>query len=635
MDYKHMAEQILSAVGGRENVTMLTHCATRLRFNLADDSKADDNAVQKIKGVSGVSNKGGQYQVIIGTDVGEPYKELINMVVGGDDSAAPVPKQKKGIGTALVDTLSGIFTPILPAITGAGMLKALLSILVLCGVDQEGNTYQLISVMADAAFYFLPMLLAWSAAKKFDCSVALALTLAGILLHPNIVTMMTDVDYLELFNIPVRAYSYGYSVISIILIVWFMSYIQKYAYKYTPKFLRYFLAPLLTLLITGTVGLTILGPVGGFLGDYLIIFTNFLIAHASLPTMLFFGTIMPLIVLTGMHHGFTPVTVGLFTAYGCDPILYPACLASNMSQAGSAFAVALRAKDKDVRTQAASAGLTALMGITEPALFGVTLRYKKNLYAVMTGGFCAAFFAWATGVKAYANATPGLAAIAMFVSENDPYNIVWALLTIVVAVGVSFLTAFLLGGEYLESSEEEEQKILESDEYELKAPMKGEVIALSEVPDETFAAGVLGEGVAIIPEEGVITSPIFGTVSMVAETRHAIAITGLSGEEILIHVGLGTVYLNGEPFNIQVKAGDKVKAGDVLGKFYLNKIKEAGLSTVTPVVITNPEIFESVEMITGQKCARGGAIMKVHKKAAEAAAEREYQDAVPAGEAEA
>lgn len=612
MDYKQMAGQILAGVGGKENVVMLTHCATRLRFNLADDTKADDAVVRKVKGVSGISNKGGQYQVIIGSDVAEPYKELKQMGVGGADSQ-PQPKQKKNPGSALVDTLSGIFAPILPAITGAGMLKALLALLPLLGVGTESGTFQLINVMADAAYYFLPVLLAWSAAQKFQCNPCLAITLGGILLHPNLVTLLGGTETVALFGIPVKSYAYGYSVIPIILIVWVMSYVERYAYRYTPKFMRYFLAPLITFIVTGSLGILVLGPIGGFAGDYLVLFTDFLINHAKIATMILFGAFQPLIVLTGMHHGFTPITVGLFAAYGFDPILFPASLASNMSQAGSSFAVALRAKDKDVRAQAGSAGITALMGVTEPALFGVNIRYKRPLYACMIGGGVAAVFAGVMGLKAYANAAPGLASLAMFIGEEQ-YNILWAVLTIVISVGVTFAMTWILGGDYLNSAEEEEKAMAEADAYELKAPMKGEIIALSDVPDETFASGMLGKGFAVIPEEGVIASPVYGTVETVFDTQHAITIQGINGEQLLIHVGLDTVTLNGEPFRIQVKAGDKVKAGDILGKFYLNKIKDAGLSTVTPVVVTNPEDFEAVDMPVAGKAERGKPVLTIHKK---------------------
>lgn len=613
MDYKKMAEQILAGVGGSENVQMLTHCATRLRFNLADESKADDEAVRSVNGVSGIANRGGQYQVIIGSDVAEPYKELKKMGVGGAESAGQAPKQKKKLGSMLVDTLSGIFTPILPAITGAGMLKALLALLPLIGVNEANGTYQIISILADGAFYFLPVILAWSAAQKFECNPCLAITMGAILVHPNLIALLAGEEAVRLLAIPVKSYTYSYTVIPIILIVWFMSYVEKFAYRYTPKSMRYFLAPMLTFIVTGCVGLLILGPIGGFVGDYLVILMDFLIGHARLLTMVILGVFQPLIVLTGMHHGFTPITVGLFATYGFDPILFPGSLASNMAQAGSALAVAIRAKDRDVRSQAGSAGVTALMGITEPALFGVNIRYKKPLYACMIGGGVGAVFAGLVGLKAYANATPGLASIAMFIGE-DGMNIVWALLTILVSVAVSFGVTWFLGGDYLKSAKEEEEQIAEAEEFELKAPMKGQVIPLEEVPDETFASGALGQGVAIVPEEGVVASPVYGTVEMVFDTRHAIGLKGINGEELLIHIGLDTVSLNGAPFRIQVKAGDKVKAGDVLGKFYLNKIKEAGLSTITPVIVSNPQDFEAIETFTGKKAERGDAIMKLHKR---------------------
>ena len=613
MDYRQMAEQILQGVGGKENVAMLTHCATRLRFNLVDESRADDKKVQSVKGVSGISNKGGQYQVIIGSDVGEPYRELKNMGVGGtDENTAKQPGKKRKVGTMIVDTLSGIFTPILPAITGAGMLKAILALLPLAGVNESSQTYQIISILADAAYFFLPMLLAWSAAVKFKCNPCLAITLAGLLVHPNLTALLMGEETVRFLGIPVKAASYSYSVIPIILIVWLMSYVEKLAYKYVPKCLRYFLAPLIVFLITGIAGLLVLGPIGAVLGDGLVSIFDLLINKARVGTMVFAGAFMPVLVLTGMHHGFTPITVALFATYGFDPIMFPAALASNMSQAGSSFAVAIRAKDGDARSQAASAGLTALMGVTEPALFGVNIRYKRPLYGCFIGGAAGALFASLMHLKAYANAAPGLASIAMFIGE-EKYNILWAVLTVVIAVGVSFIATWILGGDYLRSSQEEE--IIQADTCPVCAPMKGQIVPLEEVPDDTFASGMLGKGAAVIPEEGVVASPVYGTVESVFDTQHAIAIKGINGEEILIHIGLDTVTLNGAPFRIQAKAGDKVKAGDVLGKFYLDKIKEADLNTITPVIVTNPDDFDEIEILAGKKAARGDEIMIIHKKA--------------------
>lgn len=252
------------------------------------------------------------------------------------------------------------------------------------------------------------------------------------------------------------------------------------------------------------------------------------------------------------------------------------------------------------------------MGVTEPALFGVNIRYKRPLYGCFIGGAAGALFASLMHLKAYANAAPGLASIAMFIGE-EKYNILWAVLTVVIAVGVSFIATWILGGDYLRSSQEEE--IIQADTCPVCAPMKGRIVPLNEVPDDTFASGMLGKGVAVIPEEGVVASPVCGTVESVFDTQHAIAIKGINGEELLIHIGLDTVTLNGAPFGIRAKAGDKVKAGDVLGKFYLDKIKEAGLNTITPVIVTNPDDFDEIEILAGKKAARGDEIMIIHKKA--------------------
>ena len=604
MDYKKVGLDVLELVGGASNVSKLTHCATRLRFELNDISKAKVSEIEKLPGVISVVNKGGQFQVVIGNEVQTAYRSILNKLGNNvnNKNESEGKKEKQGVISSFISIISTTFTPMIPAITGAGMIKALLAILTLTGLlTSESHTYILLDTIADAAFFFMPMLLAYGAALKFECSPILAITIAGVLLHPNLGSLMASGDSISFMGLPVRLTDYAGSVIPII-IVWAMSYIEKFAEKVSPSIIKFFTKPLLILLITAPLALIIIGPLGTYLNDLVAASAEFINSKASWLIPFLMGALQPLLVVTGTAWAMTPIATMQLTNNGAEMINGPGMLASNIAQGAATLCVAVKSKNKSLKQLAASSGITAVLGITEPSLYGVTLKLKKPLIAAMIGGGCAGIYAGISGLVRYAFVSPGLAGLAAFIGEN-PMNIVHALITCIIAFGVTFVLTWIIG--FDDPVEEDEIKDEKSDEVVLesgselviKSPLKGKVIPLSEVNDEVFSAEILGKGVAIIPEEGVVVSPVEGTIEAVLDSKHAIAIKSRDGIEILIHVGIDTVNLGGKYYNNFVKVGDNVKVGDKLLEFDREEIINNGYEITTPVLICNSVDFNEIKLL--------------------------------------
>ena len=597
MNYENLAKEILKNVGGQENVSNLTHCATRLRFNLKDVSKANTETIKKTKGVMGVVDKGGQYQVIIGNDVNHVYKEIMKIAnIEGNSESKEVDDRKTV--AKVIDTITGIFTPILPAITAAGMMKAVLALLTAFKlISTDSQSYQIFNFMADAAFYFLPIFLANSAAKKFKCNPYLAMMLGGILLHPTFVTMVNTAkktgESLAIFGLPITLASYSSSVLPIILGVWFMSYVEPIADKISPKAIKFFTKPLITAVVSGIVILVVIGPIGYIVSDKVGLGIKTLESYASwlVPTLL--GGLTPLLVMTGTHYGLIPIGINNRMTMGYDTIIYPGMLASNVSQGGAALAVAIKSKNKEIKQLASSAGITAVCGITEPALYGVNLRFKTPLYASMIGGAAGGLFLGLFRVSNYSGGSPGFLTLPSYIGGESMMNFVYACIGAVISVVVAFVAGLILYKDKVEAIEDENLEEVAVDKAPLMnkitiaSPLKGEVVPLTEVKDETFASEMMGKGIAINPTEGKVVSPINGTVQMIFKTKHAIGLKSEDGAEILIHIGMDTVQLDGKHFTAHVKDGDKVKVGDTLVEFDMDAIKKEGYELVTPVIITN------------------------------------------------
>lgn len=614
MDYESVAKKILQRVGGAENVTGLVHCMTRLRFNLKDESIVDDEAVKKTKGVMGVMKKGGQYQIIIGNDVGYVYEELNKL--GKFSNQVPKKKEnsteKKNILTMLMDTISGIMTPVIPAIIGAAMIKVLLTLLPMIGVlNTSGDTYQLLTVIGDGAFFFMPVLIAVSASKKFGTNVYYAASIALIMLHPNFISMMTTahdanetIRFLGL--IPVTYATYSYSVIPIILAVWSLKYVEKFVDKITPVITKNFLKPMLVVLIEAPIALIILGPLGAICGNVLSDVVYFIHDKLGFIAVGLVAGIHPFVVMAGMHHAFTPVKLGMIATTGYENFICIGELCSNMAQGAASLAVAIKSKNKDFKQIAGSSAFSALLaGITEPALYGVTLRLKRPMLGACIGAVAGGLFGGFFQLKCFGIATPAIVTIVQYVEESRPMSLLIAALTILITVIVAFIATMLIGFEDVVDEDDEEEyfeevkeepELTDGEEITVLNPLAGEIVSLNQVKDATFSQEILGKGVAVVPAEGVVYAPFDGKVDMMFETGHAVGLTSDKGVELLIHVGIDTVNLKGQYFHPMKKTGDEVKKGDVLLTFEKEKIEQE-YDLMTPVIISNTNRYQEIKAV--------------------------------------
>lgn len=456
MSMQETASRILQEVGGEENVDNLTHCVTRLRFTLKSTENVDEGRVKAIPGVLGVVNQGGQFQVIIGQEVASAYNEILKLGTFSTSTPLDINEDdapKKGVVNRILDTVAGIFSPIMPVIAGVGMIKALLSILKLFSlINPEGELYYFLSFIADAGYYFLPVYLAASAARKFHCNMFMSMLLGAMLLHPNFSALGESGDIISVIGLPVRIVTYSSSVIPILLIVLVYSYVVKIAEKVVPSIIKFIAKPLLSLLIMAPIAFCVLGPLGGFLGDALV---SGLLAIQdvipwALPTII--GAFMPFLVMTGMHYSLLPAYVNSLSALGYETIIGPGNLPSNIAQGAAALCVALKTKNREFRQLAISSGVTALLGVTEPALFGVNLRLKRPLIAMAIGGGLGGLYAGLTGVLRFGGGGAGLAAIGLYVGPN-PMNVTNALISCAIAFVATFVLMWFIGFEDIPADE--------------------------------------------------------------------------------------------------------------------------------------------------------------------------------------
>lgn len=587
---KIQQKKILQRVGGKDNVINLVHCMTRLRFTLKDESIVDDEAVKKTKGVMGIMKKGGQYQIIIGNDVGNVFNEL-NKLGNFSNEVKEVPaksNEKKNIFTMLMDTISGIMAPVIPAIIGAAMIKVLLTLLPMIGVlSTNGQTYQLLSVIGDGAFFFMPVLIAISASKKFGTNMYYAASIALIMLHPNLITLMNTahdagqtVKFLK--YIPVTYASYSYSVIPIILAVYSLRYVERFVDKITPVVTKNFLKPMLVVLIEAPIALIILGPLGAICGNGLSTVVYAIHDKLGFIAIGLVAGVYPFVVMAGMHHAFTPIKLGMIATTGYENFICIGELCSNMAQGAASLAVALRSKNKDFKQIAGSSAFSALFaGITEPALYGVTLRLKRPMLGACIGGAVGGLVGGFFQMKCFGIATL-IIGFEDIVDEDDDLDFV----------------------------EESNAQLLDN-EISITSPLEGKVIPLTEVKDPTFSQEILGKGAAIIPEKGVVYAPFDGKVDAVFETGHALGLVSEDGVELLVHVGIDTVNLKGKYFTPKKKSGDTMKKGDILLEFDIDKIKADGYDVTTPIIISNTEQFAKVKACEDKVVTKESKLLSV------------------------
>ena len=557
----------------------------------------------------GIMKKGGQYQVIIGNNVAKCYAEINKLYGFSDTVSANGKKAKQNPITVALDFISGCMTPMIPAIIAGGLIKVLLVVLgpsLLNVLSTTGDTYIIMNAIGDAAFYFLPVFIAVTASKKLGCNTYLAVMVAAMLLYPDLITLLGGETPTKLFGfIPVIHGSYSSSVIPAMLATILLKYVEKLVDKITPEWSKNFLKPLLIVLITAPITLCLLAPLGLVIGNGLQFVLNYIYNFAPWLAMALFAAFMPFIVMTGMHWAFVPAALLAISNPGYELMLLPAMLASNIAQAGATFAVAVKTKDSKMRQIAIPAGISALLaGVTEPAMYGVTLKLKKPMYAACIAGGVGGVIMGIVKLKAYAFATPCLTAIVQFISPDGGKNMLFACIIAALSFVLSFVLALIMTKNKAETTEEtSSQKAEGSADLTIANPVSGEVIALSEVNDATFSSGVLGEGYAVIPTEGKVTAPFDGKVETLMDTHHALGLVSNSGIEMLIHVGLETVTLNGKYFTPKVAEGDSFKKGDVLLTFDLEAIKKEGYDTTTPVVVSNADDYAAFAPALGNASA--------------------------------
>lgn len=613
MDYKQLAQNILEKVGGKENISQLTHCATRLRFVLKDINLADTDSLKQTVGVVGVVNKGGQYQVIIGSDVQSVFRPLVEIADLAIESEVET-TQNQTVIERLMATISGIFTPILPVITAAGMIKAVLSILVVFGLTtNKDQNYQILNFIGDAGFYFLPVFLGATAAKQFKTNQYLGMLMGATLLHPTFVSMVANFKEngagIYLFGLPFVPTGYSSTVIPVILSVLFMSYVERFADKISPKAIKFFSVPLITALVTAVVTFGILGPIGSVVGQWLGDFFRWLENFGPwvVPTVV--GIISPFLVMTGTHYGLVSIGINNRLTIGYDTVVQPGMLASNVAQGGAALAIALKTKDSNKKALASSAGITAIFGITEPALYGITLQNRSALIGSMIAGGISGFFLGIMNARNFTGGSPGLLTIAAYIGEDTFYYLYVALAGLVLSVVIAFIVTYIL---YKESNTLEiNSSNLNIETNTINAPVKGKIVPLSQVNDATFSSGMLGKGVAILPEESTIVSPIIGEVVTIFETKHAIGLKSIDGVEVLIHIGLDTVNLKGKYFTQLIQPGETVTVGTPLVNVDFEQIKNDGYDIITPIIITNSELKKEVISTTNEITFAGEPILEL------------------------
>ncbi|MCD8354574.1 MAG: glucose PTS transporter subunit IIA [Clostridiales bacterium] len=613
MDYRKCAQEIYDTVGKRENLVSAAHCATRLRLVTKDNSKVDMKVLEDIDGVKGVFSSNGQLQIIIGTGtVNKVYDEFLDisgMTAATKDDVKAAAAASQPLPKRMVKALGDVFVPILPAIVASGLMMGL--------VEALGNAiptfadtgwYSFLDMISGTAFSYLPVLVAISAARVFGGNLFLGAVIGLAMIHSNLINAWSvagmassDIPVWNLLNITiggftwgnVRAVGYQGHVIPVIIAVYFMCWLEKQLHKIVPEVIDLFVTPLVTVLVTTFLTFTTIGPVFSTLETYVLSFASWLITLPFGLGALVMGAIYPLTVVCGIHHMYNVIEAGLLSE-GSLNIWMPIASAANFAQCGACLAVALKTKKAKNRTIAIPSALSASLGITEPAIFGVNLRYMRPLICGMIGGAIGAAFGTIMNIGANAY---GVTGIPGFLIVDSHYILPYAIL-LLISGGIAFALCFAVfrDEEDEPAKKEPASPAIETESNTVYCPVEGNVIARADIPDATFASGALGDGVGIEPTTGVVVAPFDGTISTVAETKHAVGISSNDGLEMLIHVGIDTVAMNGKGFEPQVAEGDTVKAGQVLLRFSMDEIRKAGYSTTTAVLICNADEFDTFQV---------------------------------------
>ena len=629
MDYRKTAQEIYDHIGKKENIISAAHCATRLRLVIADNSKADKEYVENIEGVKGVFFAQGQMQIILGTGVvNKVYDEFIQIAGVSESSKEDLKKvaaSRANPVQRLIKTLGDIFVPIIPAIVASGFLMGIMEALNFMvnngflNIDTSGSIYTFAQLFSNTAYTFLPILIAYSGAKVFGANPYLGAVIGMIMIHPNLQNAWTVATegvqttqkvWFGLYSIDMIGYQ-GH-VIPVIIAVWVLAQIEKRLHKVVPAMFDLFVTPLVSVFITGYLTLSIIGPIFVAIENGLINGIQWLIALPFGIGSFVMGAFYAPTVVAGVHHMYTIIDLGQISKLG---VTYWLSLASaaNIAQGGAALAVALKTKDQKIKSMAVPSALSACMGITEPAIFGVNLRFGKPFVMGCVGGAVGALFASVTGLGATGTGVTGIFGILLCL--NNPVSYI---LMFIIAFGAAFVLTWVFGykdaaaenktlkSESIEETHnienkeivtEETVKYPENDNNVLYSVLEGNAIRLSQVDDATFASEVLGKGIAVIPSKGEVVAPYDATVETVFDTKHAVGLSTEDGMELLIHIGINTVELNGKYYTSHVKNGDRVKKGQPLISFDICKIKDAGYDITTPLIVTNSDDYKDVKIL--------------------------------------
>ncbi|AIS62287.1 PTS beta-glucoside transporter subunit IIBCA [Listeria ivanovii] len=599
MNNSDLAKEVVKLVGGKENILSVIHCVTRLRFKLRDEKLADTEKIKALQGVMTVVKSGGQYQVVIGDHVSYVYDEVIQVLgikpddVPQDDSE----QEHKSIFNKFVELISGIFMPVLGLMAASGILKGFLTAAVTTGlIDTSAGIYEVLYAASDALFYFMPIILGFSAGKVFKANQYLSAAVGASLVYPTLVEMYSNGAHLTFLHIPVILMNYTMSVIPVILAIYFMSKLEKVLVKFIPKSLQLIFVPLLLLLIVVPVSLIIIGPVSTYASQLLAKGALALYSLSPMIAGFFLAGIWQVAVMFGLHWAFIPIFINNISVLGYDPInamLYCTVFA----QTGAVMAVMLKTRNQELRSLSVTATISGFLGITEPAIYGVNLPYKKPFIMACVGSAFGGAIAGMSAAKMFGGfASGGIFGIPMFINPDGIGWDFWGfLISLVVAFSIALILTYFFGfkDKVVEEVVIQTGKVATLDET-IYSPLQGELMALNDVKDEVFSGGIMGAGVAILPTSGEICAPFDGTVLSVFKTKHAIGLISKQGVELLIHVGLDTVNLNGHFFDIKVSESEEVKKGDLLGTFDLNEIKKAGYDATTPVIVTNSAALADV-----------------------------------------
>ena len=632
MDYKKAASEVLQNIGGKDNIVSAAHCATRLRLVIADNGKVNKKELENATGVQGVFEAQGQLQIIFGTGtVNKVYDEFIAL-----SGAAAVSKDEaKAQGAAkgnwfqrAIKTLGDIFVPIIPAIVASGFLMGImesLNFMVNNGfieMNTSSSIYVFAQLFSNVAYTFLPILIAFSAAKVFGGNPFLGAVIGMIMLHPDLQNAWTVATegvhtyqevFFGLYQVPLVGYQ-GH-VIPVIIAVWVMCFLEKRLHKIVPAMFDLFVTPLVSVFVTGYLTLAVIGQVFTTVENFVIDGVQWLIAIPLGIGSFIMGGLYATTVVSGIHHMYTIIDLGQISAYGMTFWL-PLASAANVAQGGAALAVALKTRNKKLKSMALPASLSAFMGITEPAIFGVNLRFFRPFIAGSIGGACGALYASIVGLGATGTGVTGIFGILLHLHHPVQY-----IITMAIATGVAFVISWFFGLPKEEKQPEavpapeqpapEAVTALQEGAVSIVSPLTGEAVPLSETGDPAFAAEALGKGIAVKPSEGKVFAPCDATVSAVM--GHAVGLTCGNGAELLIHVGIDTVNLDGKHYTGHVEEGQRVKAGDLLLEFDIAAIEKEGYKTITPVIVTNSDDYAEVERMIGTVAACKDTLMKLKR----------------------